>query len=245
VEAEPLSSITSQDVVNFLIIKVFSRHGAQEIITTDNGVQFTSDFTKIFRDLYDVYVKFTNTYHHESNGLTENRNKKLSKYLRLLGKENEDWDQILPVALWALRTAKNTTTKHSSFELLYGRLDHQPFELLITRNVTPTTNKSQDEILIEKFVDHYKWIKETCENVKNANEYWATRRSEKNSMNETKNMRPGDKVYVRNFSRTKLQSYFVGSFEVVKIQFNAATLSDPNTSELVKRNIHFKNLIKE
>jgi len=48
---EPLSSITSQDVVNFFI-KVFSRHGAPEIITTDNGAQLTSDFTKIFLDLY-------------------------------------------------------------------------------------------------------------------------------------------------------------------------------------------------
>jgi len=39
-------------------------------------------------------------------------------------------------------------------------------------------NKFQDEILLGKFVDYCKWIKEACENVRNANEYWATKRYE-------------------------------------------------------------------
>ncbi len=114
VEAEATETVTSKDVINFLI-KVFARHGSPQVITTDNGPQFSSDMTKIFLDLYDVYVKFVTTYHPESNGLTENRNKEIGKLLRLLGKKNKDWDEILPSALWALRTAKHTTTNHSSF----------------------------------------------------------------------------------------------------------------------------------
>jgi len=57
VEASPLKTIISEDVVQFLM-DVFARHGAPEVITTDNGVQFTSDLTKLFLDLYDVYIKF-------------------------------------------------------------------------------------------------------------------------------------------------------------------------------------------
>jgi len=243
VEAEAVKSVTSQDVVEFLV-KVFSRHGAPEVVTTDNGPQFTSDYTKIFLDLYDVYVKFVSTYHPESNGLTENRNKEIGKYLRLLSSKNKEWDQVLPVALWALRTTKNSVTKHSSFELLYGRLDHQPFELLINNQRKDKLNKSDDEVYLEKFVDHYNWIQEACQNVKNANQYWATRREERNSMNQATNLEIGDKVYVRNFSRTKIEPYFVGPFQIVKIHFNTATLADLNTGELLRRNVHFKNLIK-
>ena len=86
VEAEPTENITSYDVIKF-IINVFARHGVPQVINTDNGVQFTSDMTKIFLDLYDVHVKFIATYHPESNGLTENRNKEIGKLFRLLGKK--------------------------------------------------------------------------------------------------------------------------------------------------------------
>jgi len=50
VEAQPLSTITSRDVVNFLS-QIFARFGTPTTITTYNGVQFNSDFTKIFLDL--------------------------------------------------------------------------------------------------------------------------------------------------------------------------------------------------
>ena len=79
VEAEPTKYIESEDVIRFLS-KVFSRHGIPELIVTDNGPQFNSDKTKAFLDLYGVYVHFVATYHPESNGEVENRNKEIGKY---------------------------------------------------------------------------------------------------------------------------------------------------------------------
>jgi len=241
IEAEATETITSKDVINFLI-KVFARHGVPQIITTDNGPQFTSDMTKIFLDLYDVYVKFVSTYHPESNGLTENRNKEIGKLLRLLGKKNQDWDEVLPSALWALRTAKHSTTKHSSFELVYGREDQQPFD--IAARPTKGINKSSDEILLEKFINHYRWTCEAAENIKSANKYWATRREAKTSMNQAKQIKEGDLVLVRNFTRTKLEPYFVGPLKVIKKQFNTVTLADPTTGIQMNRNVHIKNIVK-
>jgi len=241
VEAEPTENITSYDVVKFLI-NIFARHGVPQVITTDNGVQFTSDMTKMFLNLYDVYVKFTTTYHPESNGLTENRNKEIGKLLRLLGKKNKDWDEVLPSALWALRTTKNTVTNHSSFELVYGREDQQPFD--IAARPTKGVNKSSDEVLLEKFISHYRWTLEACKNIKNANKYWSIRRQEKQSMNQAKEIKIGDLVLVRNISRTKLEPYFVGPFKVIKKQFNTVTLEDPNSGLLLNRNVHLKNIIK-
>ena len=241
VEAEPTENITSSDIIKFLI-NVFARHGVPQVITTDNGVQFTSDMTKIFLDLYDVYVKFVATYHPESNGLTENRNKEIGKLLRLLGRKNQDWDEVLPSALWALRTTKNTATGHSSFELVYGREDQQPYDIAI--RTIENAGKSYDEILMEKFVRHYQWTREACENVKNANKYWATRREEQISMKKGKELKAGDLVLVRNFSRTKLEPYYNGPFKILKIQFNTATLIDQKTGKQLDRNVHFKNLVK-
>ena len=241
VEAEPTENVTSKEVIKFLI-NVFARHGVPQVITTDNGVQFTSDMTKIFLDLYDVYVKFSTTYHPETNGLTENRNKEIGKLLRLLSEKHKEWDEVLPSALWALRTTKNSVTNHSSFELVYGREDQQPFD--IAARPTIGINKSSDEILLEKFVNHYLWTTEAAANVKNANKYWANRRESKNSMNQAKNIRPGDLVLVRNFSRTKLEPYFVGPLQVLKKQFNTVTLVDPKSGIQMNRNVHLKNIVK-
>ena len=63
-------------------------------------------------------------------------------------------------------------------------------------------------------------------------------------MNQGKNINIGDFVLVRNFSRTKLEPYFVGPFRVVKKQFNTVTLEDPNSGLLLNRNVHFKNIVK-
>jgi len=84
---------------------------------------------------------------------------------------------------------------------------------------------------MEKFVRYYQYIRESCENVKNANKYWATRRKEQVSMNIGKELRVGDLVLVRNFSRTKLEPYYNGPFKILKIQFNTATLIDQKTGK--------------
>ena len=75
----PLTIFCSLSLTNFLV-EVFIRHGIPQIIVTYNRVQFTSDYTKIFLDLYDVYIHFVNIHHPESNGLVEIEIKKLENF---------------------------------------------------------------------------------------------------------------------------------------------------------------------
>jgi len=49
---------------------------------------------------------------------------------------------------------------------------------------------------------------------------------------------------VRNFSRYKLDSYFVGPYEVESKQYNTAILIDPNTKRPLERLVYLKNIIK-
>ena len=113
----------SSDIIRFLV-NVLSRHGIPELVITDNGPQLISMQTLGFLDLYNVYVSPTTTYHPETNGKVVNRNKEICKYLRLLSENERDWDELLPTALWALRTTKSEVTGFCSFDLLYGRRDN-------------------------------------------------------------------------------------------------------------------------
>jgi len=79
VETELLITTESKEVMKFLT-RIFSRHGIPEVlIITDNGPQFTSDTTKGFLDLYDVYEHYISTYPPESNGQVVNRNHEIGK----------------------------------------------------------------------------------------------------------------------------------------------------------------------
>jgi len=219
---------------------VFSRHGIPEILVTDNGPQFTSNATKGFLDLYNVYTHYTSTYHPESNGQVENRNREIIKYIRLLGGTENNWDEVLPLALWALRTCKSEVTKFSSFELLYGRTDLQPFELTISYN-DRNIDETYEEYLIRKFITHHRWIMEATANIENANKLWENRRRQAKAMKTS--FEPGDLVLVRNFSRRKLDPFFIGPFRIVQMTYNTACICDIRTGELIDRNVHQKNLV--
>jgi len=239
VEAEPLQKTESQDIIRFLT-SVFSRHGIPEVLITDNGKQFVSNQTKGFLDLYNVYMLPAATYHPETNGKVENRNKEICKYLRLLSEKERDWDELLPSALWSLRTAKNEKTGFSSFELLYGRRDKQPFELLVNID-RKQPQETKEEYLIRRFIKHRKWIQEAVNNIENANALWRDRRKQVKRMKN--NYKAGDLVLVRYLNRKKLDPFFLGPLRVIKCEFNTVSLCDPETGEIMDRNVHKKNIV--
>ena len=189
-EAEPLKSTESEDVIKFLK-SVFSRYGIPEVLVTDNGPQFVSDKTKAFLDLHDVYGQYITTYNPTSNGEVENRNREIYKYLRLLGENNKQWDETLYNALWALRKSKSEITKHSSFELLYGRRDLQPFEL--SMNIDRRNEfENEEEYVLRKFIIHDRWIREFIRNIETANKLWMDRIKQIRRLKS--NYKPGDLV---------------------------------------------------
>jgi len=61
---------------------------------------------------------------------------------------------------------KNSVMIRSSFELVYGREDQQPFDIAV--QLTKGLYKSSDEVILEKFMSHYQWVMEAVSNIKNA-----------------------------------------------------------------------------
>ena len=64
---------------------------------------------------------------------------------------------ILLFTLGASRTSKNTVTKYSNFEHLYGSTDQKPFEFNTTFPIS-NVQGNKEELPIKKFTNHYKWI---------------------------------------------------------------------------------------
>ena len=238
-EAKAIPNIKSEEVIKFLV-EVIARHGPPELIITDNGSSFISDITKMMIDLYGSWVHFISPHHPQSNGMIENRNKEIGKMLRLLLEGEQEWDECLPSVLWALRTSKNSKTKFNSFELLYGRKETWPMEIMFP-DIYQEEGESEEEYNIRRFLRHYKWVKEAIGYSEYANKYWEHRIGFSKALK--RKYKIGDYVMIRLINRTKLDPYFYGPFKVVtKPKFNTIVLEDPQTGKLLPRNVHIKNV---
>ena len=242
IEAEASATVTSQDIT-FFLVNVFSRHGLPQVINMDNGPQLDCDYTKIFLDLYDVYIHFVGIYHPPSNGLVENRNREIEKKLRNFVEDNDNWDLLLPLVLWALRTSKSVVTGYSSFELLYGREDSIPTDVNIRNSMTELEERDIEEILIERFLEHAEWVKNAANKKLGTINYWKTRREAKYSMENKNNYKIGDKVKIKLFQRHKLDPYYIGPYTIKEISWNTVKLQEDKTGTMLKRNVHIKNIL--
>ncbi|KAG4083321.1 hypothetical protein H8356DRAFT_1338539 [Neocallimastix lanati (nom. inval.)] len=68
--------------------------------------------------------------------------------------------------------------------------------------------------------------------------------TEKYATKKQNEIKIGELVKVKKFSRYKLDPYFVGPYQVVKKKFNTIQLMVPNTHTCLERPVHLKNIIK-
>nr|KYP50508.1 Pol polyprotein [Cajanus cajan] len=121
IEAEPLATITANNVKKFLWKSVITRFGIPHAIITDNGLQFVDQkFNKFLQDL-GIKHRFTSVEHPQSNGQAEAANKViLSELKKRLGKAKGTWAEELLEVLWAYRCTPQSTTQETPFRLTYG-----------------------------------------------------------------------------------------------------------------------------
>ena len=121
-EVRPVTSTGSDETVSFIEEQVFLRHGLPKRVISDQGTSFTS---RVFFDClqkWGVQHSLASAEHPQTNGLVERANKTLPTTLAsFVNMKHDDWDQHLPYAVFAINTARQSSTRLSPFQLLYGR----------------------------------------------------------------------------------------------------------------------------
>jgi hypothetical protein len=102
---------------------IFKLHGMPTSIVCDRDPAFTSTFWKELFHLHGTRFNFSSSYHPQTDGQTEVVNRTLEMYLRCVtGDQPKNWVKWLPWVEYTYNTSWHSSTKHTPFEVVYGRV---------------------------------------------------------------------------------------------------------------------------
>ena len=162
-EAFPLKVATAQKVVQMLETEIIPRFGVPEALHSDRGTPFTGKLLKEVAEALQIVATTTPAYNPKSNPV-ERSHRDLKAALRALVLEDgeDDWEDCLPQALFAIRIAINESIGLSPFKAMFGRNPSLPLGLLAPGPESNTTEDLGDYLkeTKEKFKSMQAFIQE-------------------------------------------------------------------------------------
>jgi len=130
IEAKPLTTITAQQVQQFVWKDIVCRYGVPHTIITDNGQQFIDKELSKFYTGLDIKHITSSVEHPQTNGQAKAANKVILMELRKrLDNAKGRWPEELVEVLWAYRCTPQSATNESLFSLVYGANAMIPVEI--------------------------------------------------------------------------------------------------------------------
>ena len=128
-EAYPMQDMEAPTVAN-IFYNFVCRFGAPVYLNTDQGRNFESKLIYEVCALLGIEKTRTSPYHPQSNGMVERFNKTLLDMLSSTAANENDWDLVLPSFMLAYWTSVHRTTKHTPFQLMFGREAKLPVDVI-------------------------------------------------------------------------------------------------------------------
>lgn len=109
-------SMTASELAWLFIDRIFRYHGLPDLIISDQGSLFVSDFWKALTAHPSIDLRYSTAYHPRTDGLTERTNQTLETYIRAYCScQQDDWVDYLPLSEFVFNIAENASTKQTPF----------------------------------------------------------------------------------------------------------------------------------
>ena len=97
-------------------------HGVPKSIVSDRDPKFVSRFWSTFQSSMGTQLKFSTTYHSQTDGQSKRTIQTLEDLLRACVLDfKENWDESFPLCEFAYNNSYHSSIGMSPFEALYGR----------------------------------------------------------------------------------------------------------------------------
>lgn len=116
------SKYTTKDLASRFTVEIFRLHGVPKSIIFDRDPLFVSQLWKEFFKLQGTTLKYSLSYHPQTDGQTEVVNRSLEVYLRCFVNEiPRHWYKFLHLAEYWYNTSLHSTINMTPFRALYDR----------------------------------------------------------------------------------------------------------------------------
>lgn len=231
-QAYPIANQEAETVAKVFVNEFICKFGLPKKILTDQGTNFTSNLFSSISKLFKLKHIQTTAYRPESNGALERTHHTLIQYLRhYINDKQTDWDEWIPMAIFAYNTTVHSTTKFTPYELVFGIQPRIPSAITQSPEFYYTYDNYVENLKM-KLNRSYDLAKQNIKQSKEINKQYY----DKNTSHKTYKI--GDLVYLLNESSTpatskKLRPIYQGPYEIISID-------SPVTVTIKIRNKHVK-----
>ncbi|GFT98290.1 retrovirus-related Pol polyprotein from transposon 412 [Trichonephila clavipes] len=241
-EVYPIPDQEAPTVAEAVVQHWISRYGVPLQLHSDQGRNFVSAVLKGVCELLGIDKTKTTPLHPKSDGMVERFNRTILNNLSLMvSKNQQDWDQKVPLFLLAYRSAVHETTGYSPSQMLFGRDLRLPCDLLFGR---PPDTPSSPEVYVQNLQARFEDVHNLArERINLRTEKMKTRYDTKATGHQFKE---GDKVWFYNPTRRKglspkLQSHWDGPYTILKI-INDVVIRIRKSTNSKPRVVHYDRL---
>ena len=130
---------TSEEAARLFIANIYQYHGCPKVLISDRDSRFTSGFWKAFSRKLGIDSRYSTAFHPQTDGQTERTNRVLEEVMRhFIDGNHTTWEDLLPLASFAMNNAKSRSTGESPFYLNYGTHPSTPISLGLPEGNLPT-----------------------------------------------------------------------------------------------------------
>ena len=124
-----VETTNAEDFAHIFLRTVVARHGMPKRIVSDRDGRFVSRFWQALVKALGCNHTMSSSHHPETDGQSERMHRSVEQVLRCyVSSRQDDWDQLLPMAEFALNSTKSISTGHTPAFVVYGREPTLPME---------------------------------------------------------------------------------------------------------------------
>ena len=131
--AVPLRNKSAVIVANALVEHVFLPLGSYRSMVSDQGREFCNEVLEEVTRLLGIEKLRTTAYRASANGRVERVHRTINTlFCKVVGENQRDWAEHLPMVVAAYNAAYHDTTEHSPYYLMFGREYRTPLDLTLS-----------------------------------------------------------------------------------------------------------------
>jgi len=210
----PVKDKSALTVAKTLLNNVVLLYGPMKVLKSDQGTEICNEVMNNICKLLHIERSISTAYHHETVGKIEKSHRDINSFLRnYMSLEKPNWDEILPIYSFCYNTTPNPEHLYSPFEIMFGK----------TANIMENIGETFDPIY--NIEDYSKIIKFQLQIAQNkVKKYLESSKAKMKAIYDKKSnpqtLKVGEKVFLKNEIRNKLDSFYNGPHIITKLLEN-------------------------